>query len=89
MVDLFVNLLEDVEQELGMAETHNLRKLADQLQKRLHKIADALDKLESKGWTWTTGPHDVYLHKSGATDKDAEKDLREAGMPDGLSHIVH
>jgi hypothetical protein len=91
MVDIFINLLEDVEHELGLGKdvVHNLKKVGDQLRERMHQFADALAKLEKKGWTWTTGPRDLYLHKASSTDTQAKKELAEAGIPESAVHVVH
>lgn len=90
MVDVFISLLEDAEHELGLGEaTTNLKKLGDQLKQRMYQLADALPKLERKGWTWTTGSKDIYLHNHKLTETQAKKELAEAGVPDDWFHFVH
>ena len=90
-MDVFVNLLEDAEHELGLGKdtSMNLRKLGDLLRERMHQFADALGKLEKKGWTWTTGAKDIYLHKHAASEDSAKRELKDAGIPESLVHIVH
>jgi hypothetical protein len=58
-----------------------LRTLADELQERLRKAADILDKLIGAGWTAETALYDVLLrHDQVQTRADAEQRLRELGI---------
>ncbi|HSU73104.1 MAG TPA: hypothetical protein VLJ21_04630 [Candidatus Binatia bacterium] len=89
MADVFVNLLEDAEEELGLGkDIANLRKLGDELKQRMDVLANALVKLEKKGWTWTSGSKDLYLHKPSITDAVAKKELLDAGVPVELFHFI-
>ncbi|MBI4144960.1 hypothetical protein HY493_02035 [Candidatus Woesearchaeota archaeon] len=90
MVDVFIALLEDAEHELGLGEaTTSLKNLGDQLKQRMYQLAEALPKLEKKGWNWTTGSKDIYLHNHKLTEAQAKRDLKEAGIPETLVHFVH
>lgn len=91
MVDIFVNLLEDAEHQLGLGKDTgpSLKVLGDELRERMHKLADALAVLEKKGWSWTTGAKDIYLHKASISDEKGKKELLDAGVPERLFHFVH
>jgi hypothetical protein len=91
MVDVFVNLLEDAEQELALGEetAPQLKQLGDKIRDKLYLLSEALPKLEKKGWTWSTGAKDVYLHKKSASEETAKEELTEAGIPEDLFHFVH
>jgi|GEM_PF-4190654 len=90
MADAYVALLEDAEEQLGMGKEagQNLRKLGDAIRNRLHTIAAAVETLEKKGWHWTTGAKDVYLHCDGKTPAQAKKEFADAGIPEDWYHFV-
>ncbi len=55
-----------------------LRKLAAELQERLGKAADTLEKLHAAGWSARVAMYDVILTRSGVeTKEEAERRLRE------------
>jgi hypothetical protein len=61
-----------------------LRTLADDLQERLRKAADTLDKLVGAGWTAQTALYDVLLRNDQVqTRAEAEQRLRELGIDPG------
>jgi len=90
-MDVFINLLEDTEHQLrlGKDTSPSLRVLGEQLNDRMNKLADALIKLEKKGWSWNTGAKDIYLHKPSIKEEKAKKELLDAGVPERLFHFVH
>ncbi len=89
MVDVFIYLLEDVEEVLGLGkDSTNLKKLGDDLKQRMHLLADAVAKLEKQGWTWTTGSRDLYLRKD-ISELDARRELKQTGIPEDWVHFVH
>ena len=64
----------------------DLRTLAADLNDRLLKAADELDKLLADGWSAEVAMYEVLLmHPTTATREDAERRLRVLGIdPDGL-----
>ncbi len=90
MVDVFVTLLEDAEEELGLGKDNaDLKRMGDKLKERLYLLADAIAKLQKKDWSWTTGTRDLYLHKASIPEDQAKRELKDAGIPEHLFHIVH
>ncbi|MEK6849251.1 MAG: hypothetical protein AABY01_01630 [Nanoarchaeota archaeon] len=89
-MDIFINLLEDAETELGLGShsSRDLKKMGDEIKERLYLISNAMEKLSKKDWSWTTGARDIYLHKSNIIEQAAIKECREAGIPDDWIHIV-
>ncbi len=58
-----------------------LRKLASELQERLSKAADHLDRLAAAGWSTRVAIYDVILTHSGVETKDeAVRLLGELGI---------
>ena len=83
-----ITVLQDVEEELGtdMDSVNDLRDMGNKVDKRLHVIADALDKLESSGWKWDSAGKEIHVFKD--VDKEtAEKELKEAGLPEDITHF--
>ena len=91
MVDVFINILEDIEHQLGLGKdtSPSLRELGMQLRDKMNMLADSLEKLEKKGWSWNTGAKDIYLHRASISDEKAKKELLDAGVPESLFHFVH
>jgi hypothetical protein len=59
-----------------------LRKLAVELQERLGKAADMLEKLHAAGWSARVAMYDVILTRQGVETKtEAEGRLREICLP--------
>lgn len=89
-MDLFINLLEDAEDELGLGtqSSRDLKTMGDEIKERLYLLSAAMDKLTKKGWSWTTGARDIYLHKNAISEDVAMKECREAGIPDDWLHVV-
>ncbi len=55
-----------------------IRKLAAELQERLGKAADILEKLHAAGWSARVAMYDVILTRLGVeTKEEAERRLRE------------
>jgi hypothetical protein len=58
-----------------------LRQLAAQLQERLNKAADSLEKLHAAGWSARVAMYDVILSRLGVeTKEEAERRLNELGL---------
>jgi hypothetical protein len=77
---LFGNAGHELEEGASVSG-QQLRTLADELQERLRKAADTLDKLVSAGWTAQTALYDVLLqHDQVQTRADAEQRLRDLGI---------
>ncbi len=58
-----------------------LRQLAVQLQERLNKAADSLEKLHASGWSARVAMYDVILSRLGVgTREEAERRLHELGL---------
>lgn len=58
-----------------------LRKLATELQERLHRAAEILDRLAAAGWSARTAMYDAILTRPGVeTTEDAERLLGELGL---------
>lgn len=58
-----------------------LRKLANELQERLNKAADSLEKLHAAGWSARVAMYDVILSRVGVeTKEEAERRLGELGL---------
>jgi hypothetical protein len=58
-----------------------LRKLAAELQERLGKAADILDKLHAAGWSTRVAIYDVILTRPGVETRDeAMQRLKELGL---------
>ena len=90
-MDLFVTILEDAEDELGLGSqsSRGLKTMGDEIKERMYLLANALEKLSKKGWSWTTGAKDIYLHKANVTEQEAIKECREAGIAEDWLHVVH
>ena len=59
-----------------------LRQLATELNDRLQKAADALDRLTANGWSAKVAMYDVMLSRAGVeTPEEAARRLREIGIP--------
>ncbi len=66
-----------------------LRGLAGELQARLARAADTLDKLAAAGWSARLGYHDAVLaHPEVQTEGDARRKLQEAGVDPGDFVII-
>jgi hypothetical protein len=58
-----------------------LRQLAAELQERLGRAADILDKLKTAGWSTRVAMYDVILSRAGVDTKDkAVQQLGELGL---------
>jgi len=58
-----------------------LRQLATELNDRLQKAADALDRLTANGWSAKVAMYDVMLSQAGVeTQEEAVRRLRELGV---------
>jgi hypothetical protein len=58
-----------------------LRRLAVELQERLGKAADILEKLHAAGWSTRVAMYDVILNRAGVDTKDAAvQRLGELGL---------
>jgi hypothetical protein len=58
-----------------------LRQLAAQLQERLNKAAESLEKLHAAGWSARVAIYDVILSRLGVeTKEEAERRLGELGL---------
>jgi hypothetical protein len=58
-----------------------LRQLAAQLQERLNKAAESLEKLHTAGWSARVAMYDVILSRLGVqTKEEAERRLVELGL---------
>jgi hypothetical protein len=68
-------------EEGATVKGQQLRDLAADLQERLHKAADTLDKLGAAGWTGRVAMYDVILlHEGVQTREEAASRLRELGV---------
>jgi hypothetical protein len=71
-------------QELGEDAEPNgrrLRALGDELRERLHRAAEAVDRLVAAGWSARTGASDVLFQHAAVRDPDdAGRRLRESGL---------
>src|SRR5262249_43563726 len=77
---LFGNAGQELE-EGARVTGQQLRTLADELQQRLQKAADILDKMAAAGWMAETALYDVLLqHDQVHTQAEAEQRLRELGI---------
>lgn len=88
MAQVCIYLLEDIEEELGLENIslQDLRNFGDILNKRMHKIADALAVLEKNGWRWTTGAKDIFLFKD-ISRKEAEQEIKKLDIDKSLLHF--
>jgi hypothetical protein len=70
------------EMEEGLAlKGPQIRKLAVELQERLNRIADTLDRLAVDGWSARVALYDAILTRSGVETKEkAERLLGELGL---------
>jgi hypothetical protein len=58
-----------------------LRQLAGQLQERLNKAAESLERLHAAGWSARVAMYDVILSRFGVeTKEEAERWLGELGL---------
>ena len=88
MIRATIMILQDVEEDLGadMNSIGDLRDMGDKVDKRLHVVANALDKLERLGWKWDSAGREIHAFKD--IDKEtAEKELLEAGLPEDIVHF--
>jgi hypothetical protein len=69
-----------------LLEGRHLRKLATELNERLQRAADTLDRLTESGWSSRLAMYDVLLSQPGVeTRAEAEKRLRLLGIaPEAL-----
>src|SRR5262245_60587769 len=70
-------------QELGeeVPGGRQLRALGDELRERLHRAAEAVDRLTAAGWSARTGASDVlFQHASVHDPEEATRRLRELGL---------
>mgnify|MGYP001562640349 CR=1 FL=1 len=58
----------------------------DELKERLYKIANAMDKLETRGWESNMALYDIYFSKD-ISRKEAEKELKQLDIDKGLYHL--
>jgi hypothetical protein len=88
MAQICIYLLEDIEEELGLEniKADDLKKLGERLNKRMHRISEALKVLEKHGWKWTTGAKDIYLFKD-VSDAEAEKEIKKLKIDPDIVHF--
>jgi hypothetical protein len=71
-------------QELGEDAApggRQLRALGDELRERLHRAAEAVDRLTAAGWSARTGASDVLFQYAAVRDpEEAGRRLRELGL---------
>mgnify|MGYP001371999027 CR=1 FL=1 len=68
-------------EEGSAVKGQQLRKLATELQERLHKAAEMLDRLTAAGWSNRVGMYDVILSLPRVETKDeAIRRLTELGI---------
>jgi hypothetical protein len=83
---LNIQLLEDLEEELGLGSLEHvreLRELGERLKERMDMIAKVLRLLEKHGWAWTTGARDIILYKN-ISKEDAKKMFKELKIPEDI-----
>ncbi len=86
MLRASIQILEDFEEDLGAEKIGNsdeLRAWSTALKKKVEIIADTLDKLEKRGWRWTTGSRDIILYKN-ILKVDAQKEIKTLKIPEGI-----
>jgi adenylosuccinate lyase len=80
MADISMYLFGKPEMELSeKINEEELRKKGDELQQRLHEIAEAMKKLSANGWTHELVGYNIDFSKKIAK-KAAEKELEQLGI---------
>ena len=68
-------------EEQSLLQGRHLRKLATELNERLQRAADILDRLTANGWSARLAMYEVMLSQPGVeTREEAERRLRALGV---------
>lgn len=79
IVSLTVHLFGKPEWEFDKINPKTVRAKADELKERLQQVADVMEKLSKKKWSYEFTSYDIIFDKNIAK-KEAEKELKGLGI---------
>ncbi len=86
-INIFLFSKPENEIELEEAKPEDFRKLGDELQVRLNKVAEIVEKLEKNKWERSAGLYDLSFYKKIKVD-DAKKELEKLGIKEDEVDIM-
>ena len=89
MVEIIIHLFSkpEVEIDLEKAKPEDFRNLGNELQARLNRVSEIVEKLEKHGWDRSAGLYDLNFYKKIKT-KGAKEELKELGIKEDEVEII-
>lgn len=89
MAEISIHLFSkpEVEIDLEKAKPEEFKQLGNELQERLNKVSEIIEKLEKNGWERSAGMYDVNFYKK-IKIKEAKEELKKLDIKEDEIDIV-
>lgn len=77
----------EAEIDLEKADADDFKELGNELQRRLKKVSEIIEKLEKNGWERSAGMYDINFYKKIKIQK-AKEELKKLGIKENEVEIM-